>query len=107
MKKQDPNSGDIDGDKFFSNDNSIIETQKVIVNITLNYSASLEIKIVKIVEAIFHQHHSRFSWLKYEKRVGFTKALCYAQHSCTISSKCSFLLFLFSAHFAAWGGWKV
>ena len=59
MKKQDPNSGDIDGDDFFSQDNSIIVTQKVIVNITLNYSASLEIKIVKIVEAIFHQHHSR------------------------------------------------
>ena len=68
-KKQDPNSGDIDGDEFFSQDNSIIETQKVIINITLNYSASLEIKIVKIVEAIFHQHHSRFSWLRYEKKV--------------------------------------
>ena len=94
-KKQDPNSGDIDGDDFFQ------------MTITLNYSASLEIKIVKFVEAIFHQHHSRFSWLKYEKRVGFTKAPCYAQHSCTISSNSSFLLFLFSAHFAVWGGWKV
>ena len=49
MKKQDPNSGDIDGDDFFQ------------MTITLNYSASLEIKIVKIVKAIFHQHHSRFS----------------------------------------------